>query len=32
MFPDLRVTIAVLTNSDYAEPAKFVDVILKALD
>ena len=32
MFPELKLTVAVLTNSDYAEPAKFVDVIVKALD
>jgi CubicO group peptidase (beta-lactamase class C family) len=32
IFPELKLTITVLTNSDYAEPAMFVDVILKALD
>jgi len=32
MFPELKLTVAVLTNSDYAEPAKFVDAIVKALD
>ena len=32
MFPEMRLTVAVLTNSDYADPAKFVDVILQALD
>jgi CubicO group peptidase (beta-lactamase class C family) len=32
MFPELKLTVTVLTNSDYAEPAKFVEVILKALE
>lgn len=32
MFPDSKTTIVVLTNSDYAEPVKFVEVILKALE
>ena len=32
MFPEAKVTVAVLTNSDYADPAKFVGVILKALE
>ena len=32
IFPDLKITVAVMANSDYAESAKFVEVILKALD
>lgn len=32
MFPELKLTVTVLTNSDYAEPAKFVEAILKALE
>ncbi|MBI2689260.1 MAG: beta-lactamase family protein [Acidobacteria bacterium] len=32
MFPETKTTVVVLTNSDYAEPAKFVEVILKALE
>ncbi|MFN0105096.1 MAG: serine hydrolase domain-containing protein [Bryobacteraceae bacterium] len=32
MFPELKLTITVLTNSDYAEPAKFVEAILKVLE
>jgi hypothetical protein len=31
MFPESSVRVAVLTNSDYADPAKFVDVVLKTL-
>jgi len=32
MFPDSKVIVAVLTNSDHAEPAKFVEVILRSLN
>lgn len=32
MFPESKLSVAVLTNSDYADPAKIVAVILKALE
>ena len=32
MFPELKLTVVVLTNSDYADPVAFVDVILKTLE
>jgi CubicO group peptidase (beta-lactamase class C family) len=32
IFPDLKLTVTVLTNSDYAEPAAFVEVILRSLE
>lgn len=32
MYPESKTTIVVLTNSDYAEPAKFVEAILKAME
>ena len=32
LFPELKLTVAVLTNSDFTEQAKFVEVILKALE
>ena len=32
MFPESKLTVTVLTNSDYADPVKFVAVILQALE
>jgi len=32
MFPESGLAVAVMTNSDFAEPAQFVEVILKTLD
>ena len=32
MFPEMRLTIAVMTNSDFAEPARVVELLVKGIE